>query len=70
MAPHTSGIGLTEFIGDVIDLRGYNIFSPNIAVGEAQETEALAGQAAEDNASQSQLNEDQLLLDEQLNGEV
>ena len=30
IAPHTSAIGLTEFINDVIDLKGYNIFEPNI----------------------------------------
>jgi hypothetical protein len=54
LAPHTSGIGLSQFISDVIDLRGYKIFEPNIALEEAQETQALATQAEEDNyATQS-----------------
>src|SRR5690606_6878530 len=30
--PHTSAIALTEFINDVTNLRGYNIFRPNVAV--------------------------------------
>lgn len=47
--PHMSGIALTKFIEDIVDLRGYKIFTPNIAIGEMQETEALASQAQEDN---------------------
>lgn len=49
LGPHTSAIELTKFISDVIDLRGYTIFAPNVAVEEQQETQALASQAEEDN---------------------
>ena len=49
IAPHVSGVQLSKFIEDVMDIRGYNIFRPNVAVMEQQETQALAGQAAENN---------------------
>lgn len=46
--PHTSGVQLTKFINDVTALSGYNIFQPNVAVSENQETARQAGQAQED----------------------
>jgi hypothetical protein len=49
IAPHTSGIALTEFINDVTDIRAYQIFSPNIAVFEQQRTEGLVNEAQEEN---------------------
>lgn len=61
IAPHTSAIGLTQFINDVIDLRGYNLFQPNIAVAEQQETQAIANQASEDNIMKSQTSEEELV---------
>lgn len=61
IAAHTSGIGLTQFINDVVDLRGYNIFKPNIAIAEQQETQALATQAQEDNIMKSQMSEEELM---------
>lgn len=48
IAPHTSAINLTQFIEDVTGLKGYDIFTPNIAVTENQETARQAGQAQED----------------------
>lgn len=48
LEPHTSGIGLTKFVEDVTAISAYQIFRPNIAVEEAQETQALVGQAQED----------------------
>lgn len=48
VAPHTSGKALTRFIDDVTGLTGYDIFRPNIAVAEQQETQALMNQASED----------------------
>lgn len=48
IAPHTSAISLTNFIEDVTGLQAYNIFQPNVAVGEQQETARQAGQAQED----------------------
>lgn len=62
MGPHTSGIGLTEFINDVVDLRGYNIFSPNIAVAEQQETQALAAQSEEDNIMKENMNPEEMMM--------
>lgn len=61
IAPHTSGIGLTQFINDVVDLRGYSIFKPNIAVAEQQETQALLQQTQEDNIMKSQTSEEELV---------
>lgn len=48
IAPHTSAINLTAFIEDVTGLQAYNIFQPNVAVGENQETARQANQAQED----------------------
>lgn len=59
--PHTSAIGLTQFVGDLLDLRGYNIFQPNVAVSEKQELDALATQAQEDNIMKSQMSEEELM---------
>lgn len=55
IAPHTSGKGLTTFINDVIDLRGYNIFRPNVAVSEQMETQGMANQMEEDMISREML---------------
>lgn len=46
--PHTSGIAMTQFIDDVTNLTGYNIFRPNVAVEEARETQSLVNQGQED----------------------
>lgn len=70
IAPHTSGIGLTDFINDVIDLRGYEIFSPNIAVAEAQETQALSAQAEEDNIMKEQMDPEAQMLAMMEQGEL
>lgn len=59
--PHTSAIGVSQFVGDLLDLRGYNIFKPNVAVAEQQETQALANQASEDNIMKSQTSEEELM---------
>ena len=48
IAPHTSAIALTEFVNDVANIRGYNIFRPNVAVAEQQKTASLMDQASED----------------------
>lgn len=48
LEPHTSGIGLTEFVEDITAISAYKIFRPNVAVEEASETQALMGQASED----------------------
>ena len=48
VAPHMSGKNFTKFVDDITGLSGYNIFSPNVAVFEQQETQSLAGQAQEE----------------------
>lgn len=53
IAPHTSGKQMTKFVDDVTGLKGYDIFRPNVAVFEQQETQALVNQAQEDVAVQS-----------------
>lgn len=63
--PHVSGLGLTEFIKDVVDLRGYEVFKPNIAVLEQQETEGLLAQAQEDNIMNQQISEEEILAQEE-----
>ena len=48
IAPHTSGMALTEYVNDVTNLRGYNIFKNNVAVMEQQKSAALMDQAGEE----------------------
>lgn len=49
IAPDTSRKAMTKFVEDVVDLRGYDMFRPNVAIMEQQETQALANQAGENN---------------------
>lgn len=65
IAPHTSGVSLTQFVEDVVDLRAYKMFVPNIAVQEAQELQAIMGQASEDNQMASQMSEEELMMEAQ-----
>lgn len=65
IAPHTSGVALTQFVEDVIDLRGYKMFIPNIAIQEAQELQAIAQQAEEDNIMASQMSEEEAMMEAQ-----
>lgn len=48
IAPHTSAVNLTNFIEDVTGLQAYEIFAPNVAIGEQQETARQASMAQED----------------------
>lgn len=61
IAPHTSGIGLTEFIKDVVDLRGYDIFGENIQIQEQRDTQALARMSMEDDEMMAQMSEEEML---------
>ena len=70
LAPHTSGVGLSEFINDVVDLRGYTIFQKNIAIAEQQEVQALSAQAEEDNLMSSQVSEEELLAEAEAQGQL
>lgn len=53
ISPHTSGKALARFVDDVTGLGGYDIFRPNVAVAEQQETQSLVNQAQEDTAVQA-----------------
>lgn len=48
LAPHTSGVNLCKFVEDVTGTKEYQIYQPNIAIFEQQETQRLMGQAEED----------------------
>lgn len=48
VAPHLSGIQLTKLLEDVLGLERYNLFKPNAAIFEQQETQRLVNQAQED----------------------
>ena len=49
IAPHTSGKNTAMFVEDVVGIKAYDIFKPNVALEEQQESQLLAGQAQEDN---------------------
>lgn len=61
ISPHVSGVALTDFINDVIDLRGYKIFRKNVALEEAQEFESIKQQAQDDVAMQGMQSEEELM---------
>jgi hypothetical protein len=46
--PHVSGKSLSKLVEDVLGLDRYDLFTPNIAVFEQQETQRLINQAGED----------------------
>lgn len=48
VSPHISGKNLSKLVEDVLGLGRFQLFSPNIAVFEQQETQRLANQAMED----------------------
>ena len=48
VAPHTSAKELTKYVEDITGLEGYNIFQPNVAIFEQQETSRIMNQAQED----------------------
>lgn len=46
--PHTSTIQLTKFLNDNLGVKAYQIFQPNVAVTEGQQTQRMVNQAQED----------------------
>lgn len=48
LAPHLSSKNLSKLVEDVMGLGRYQLFSPNIAIFEQQETQRLMSQAQED----------------------
>lgn len=67
ITPHTSTVALTQFIEDVVNLRGYKMFQKNIAVSEQQELQALMQQTQEENDVASQVIPEELDLQRQAN---
>lgn len=53
IAPHTSSVALAKLIEDTLGLERFELFKPNVAVFEQQETARLAGQAEEDLAAEA-----------------
>ena len=45
VTPHVSGIELSKFISDATNLKGYDIFKPNIAIAEQKETQSMVNSA-------------------------
>ena len=48
LAPHTSSIALSKLVEDLMGLQRYQLFKPNVAVFEQQQTQRLMNQAGED----------------------
>lgn len=48
LLPHTSSIALAKLVEDTMGLSRFQLFKPNIAIFEQQETQRLASQAQED----------------------
>ena len=48
LAPHLSSKQLAKVVEDVMGLSRFQLFKPNIAIFEQQETQRLANQAMED----------------------
>lgn len=48
LAPHTSTKGLMDFVEDVLDITGYDIFRFNVGIEEQKETQRLINQSSED----------------------
>jgi hypothetical protein len=50
LAPHISGVNFSKFAEDITGVDGYEIFSPNVAIYEQQETQNIVSQAQEESA--------------------
>ena len=55
VAHHISSKGLVKFLDDVLGVSAYQIFKPNAAIFEQQETQTLMAQAQEDLAMQQEV---------------
>lgn len=61
VSPHLSTKALSKLVEDVLGLQRYDLFSPNIAVAEQQETQRLASQATEDLEVEQGVNPDPVM---------
>lgn len=48
IAPHTSSKNMAKLVEDALGLKRYDLFAPNVAIFEQQETQRLLNQAQED----------------------
>lgn len=55
IAPHTSAIGLSKIVEDILGVERFNLFGPNKAVFEQQETQRLMNQAQENLGTEQNL---------------
>lgn len=55
IAPHTSAKKMSEVVENLLGLDRYDLFKPNIAVEEQQETQGMVNQAQEDLAVQGEV---------------
>ncbi len=56
ISPHLSAKALSRLVEDVLGLSRYDLFAPNIAVAEQQETARLSNQAQEDLQNEQSMN--------------
>lgn len=55
IAPHMSSVNMAKLVEDVFGLNRFQLFRPNVAISEQQETQRLASQASEDLAVEQQV---------------
>ena len=55
VAPHTSGKKMADLVENLLGLDRYDLFKPNVAVEEQQETQGMVDQATEDLAVQAEV---------------
>lgn len=55
-AAHRSNKEMARYLENILDIRGYTIFQPNVGVDEQKETESLMAQASEDLEVEAQVN--------------
>jgi hypothetical protein len=55
IAPHTSSKQLATVVENLLGLDRYELFKPNVAIQEQQETQGMVNQAQEDLAVQSEV---------------
>lgn len=48
IAPHTSSISMSKLVEDILGLERWQLYKPNVAIFEQQETQRLVNQAGED----------------------
>jgi len=55
VAPHTSSKKMAEVVENLLGLDRYDLFKPNVAIQEQQETQSMVNQAQEDLAVEAEV---------------